>query len=66
MRKDIEGPMTKHDFEASAMKLGSAISSKKMLKNYNFGSLSKIKLEDLNSVSDLINSLGKNKGGLND
>lgn len=66
VRKDLDGPMTKLDFEDSAMKLGSAISSKRMLKNYNYGALSKIKLEDLNSVSELINSLGKNKGGLND
>jgi hypothetical protein len=66
VRKDFEGPMTKQDFEVSAKALGSAIASKKMLKNYNYGALSKIQLQDLNSVNDLIKSLGKNKGAIND
>lgn len=62
VKKDFKGPMTRAEFETSALELGSAIKTKKLLKSYNFGALRKIKLEDLDSVSDLINSLGKNKG----
>jgi ABC-type phosphate/phosphonate transport system substrate-binding protein len=62
IRKNIEGPLTKSGFEAHALTLGSAIGSKKILQTYNYGSLKKIKLEDLNSVRDLINSLNDDKG----
>lgn len=62
IHKNIEGPLTKSEYEAHVSSLGGAIKSKKMFQNYNYGSLKKIKLEDLNSVSDLINSLNDSKG----
>ena len=62
---DVEGPMTKEDFKDSVKSLGGAIKSKKLLESYNYSALRKIELQDLNRVSDLISSLGKDKGYLN-
>jgi ABC-type phosphate/phosphonate transport system substrate-binding protein len=62
IRKNIEGPLTKAEYEANVLSLGSAIQSRKLMQSYNYGSLKKIKLEDLHSVSDLINSLNDDKG----
>lgn len=62
IRKNIEGPLTKSEYEANVLSLGSAIQSRKLMQSYNYGSLQKIKLEDLKSVSDLIKSLNDGKG----
>jgi hypothetical protein len=62
IKKDQNGVMTPTDFETSVLNLGEALQGKKLLKSFNFGEMRKIKLEDLNSVQELIYNVKENKG----
>lgn len=59
---NIDGPMTNAELEKNVMSLGNAIQSKSLMKSYHYGAIRKIKLEDLNSVRELIDSLKEIKG----
>ena len=59
---NLEGPMANSELDTNILNISNAISNKKLMKPYNYGAMRKIKLEDLNSVRDLINSLSENKG----
>lgn len=61
---NIAGPMSNMELENHIMNLGNAIRSKTLMQSYNYGSMRKIKSEDLNSVRDLINSINENKDKL--
>ncbi len=58
---DIDKPMSKSDIETHIMNLGNAVRSKTLMRSYNYGSMRKIKSDDLNSVRELVNSLKENK-----
>ena len=59
---NLAGPMSTAELEINILSLANSIQNKKMMKSYNYGAMRKIKLDDLNSVRDLINSLSENKG----
>lgn len=60
--KDQNGVMTPTEIETSVLSVGEALQGRKLLKSFNFGEMRKIKLEDLNSVQELIYNVKENKG----
>jgi len=62
VRKALDGPMKPAELEANVLNLGGAIQSKRLMKSYNFGAMSKISPEDLSSVRDLIYSVRDERG----
>jgi ABC-type phosphate/phosphonate transport system substrate-binding protein len=61
-----EAYLPKADIEAAVMSLGDAISTQSILKSFNYASMRKIKLDELDSVKRLVDSLGSFGGELSD
>lgn len=60
-QKILTGPMTEAELEAQMLTVGNAIQNRRLLQTYGYATMRKIKLEDLDSVKDLINAVKENK-----
>ena len=58
----VDGPMSMQELETNVLNIANAIRSKRLLKTFNFGEMRRIKLEDLNSLRDLVGGLKNGQG----